>query len=134
MAEDRCAADAPRVVLIEDDPLVRFGQEILLRDWGFRVAVGATREAIFAALKEAPNDVAAIITDFNLGGPETGATVALSIAASAGRSIPTMVMSASFGRRSAAAARANGFAFLAKPVDPNQLHDWLVAVTAGHRG
>jgi CheY-like chemotaxis protein len=133
MADDRSDAGAPRVVLIEDDPLVRLGQEMLLRDWGYRVAVGASRDAVFAELEAAPHDVAAIITDYNVGGPETGDLIALAIAASAGRAVPTMIMSASFGRASAAAAQANGFAFLSKPVDPSQLRDWLAEVTACDR-
>jgi CheY-like chemotaxis protein len=41
--------DAPCVVLIEDDPLVRLGQEMLLRDWGYRVVTGASRDEVFSA-------------------------------------------------------------------------------------
>ena len=80
------AADAPlapRVVLIEDDPLVLFGQEMLLKDWGYRVVTGRSREAINKALESAPEDVAAIIADFNLGGSETGADVARAVARNA---------------------------------------------------
>ncbi len=123
-------APTPRVVLIEDDPLVLFGQEMLLRDWGYRVVAGTSRETIRRALMDDPDDVAAIIADFNLGGSETGADVALAVAAGARRRIPTMVMSASLGRQSGAEAAAYGFAFLAKPVDPEALRDWLVSAIA----
>lgn len=120
----------PRVVLIEDDPLVLFGQEMLLKDWGYRVVAGTSREAIRVALMDAPGDVAAIIADYNLGGEETGADVARAVAEAAHRDIPTVVVSASLGRRSGAAAKLHGFAYLAKPVDPEALRDWLVAATA----
>ena len=130
MLEDSTRAPAPRVVLIEDDPLVLFGQEMLLKDWGYRVAAGASLEAIRLALSDAPDDVAAIIADFNLGSGETGADVACAVAARAQRRIPTVVVSASLGRRSGAAADLHGFAYLAKPVDPETLRDWLVMATA----
>jgi two-component system, sensor histidine kinase len=119
----------PRVVLIEDDPLVLFGQEMLLKDWGYRVVAGRSREAIRQALGDAPGDVAAIIADYNLGGEEIGADVARAVAESARRPIPTVVMSASLGRRSGAAAQLHGFALLTKPVDPEALHNWLVTAT-----
>jgi histidine kinase len=116
---------APRVVLIEDDPLVLFGQEMLLKDWGYRVVAGASHEAIRQALDDAPEDVAAIIADFNLGGPETGADVARAVAKAASREIPTVLMSASLGRTSGEEAALRGFAFLSKPVDPEKRSDEL---------
>jgi DNA-binding NtrC family response regulator len=119
---------AARVVLIEDDALIRLGQETLLRDWGHRVAAGASSDAIEAALKDNPTDVAAIIADFDIGGPRTGVDMAIAIAKSAGRSIPTAIMSASFGQISGIAAALQGFAFFSKPVDPQELYDWLAAV------
>src|SRR5262249_7438844 len=129
MADYYSPPPRPRVVLIEDDPLVLFGQEMLLKDWGYRVVSGTSPEAIRAALVDAPDDVAAIVADFNLGGTETGADVALSVAKGARRRIPTIVMSASLGRKSGAEAALHGFAFLAKPVDPERLRDWLLMAT-----
>lgn len=125
MTEDSYASQAPCVVLIEDDPLVRLGQEILLRDWGYRVVIGASRDEIFAALTDA-RDVAAIVSDFRVEGPDSGAEVAIAIAAAAGRRIPTAIMSGSLGRNSGDVARTQGFTFFAKPVDPEQLRGWLI--------
>ncbi len=118
------------MVLIEDDPLVRLGQEMLLRDWGYRVVLGASGEEIHAALRGVDGAVAAIISDFSVGGAETGAEVAKSIAAAAGQPIPTAIMSGSFGRHSGAEALAHGFAFFPKPVDPERLRAWLAAATS----
>jgi DNA-binding NtrC family response regulator len=126
MTEDLQMYDGPCVVLIEDDPLVRLGQEMLLRDWGYRVVMGASREEIFAALPDA-QDVAAIVSDFSVEGPDSGADVALAISAAAGRRIPTAIMSGSLGRNSGDVARTRGFTFFAKPVDPEQLRGWLDA-------
>jgi len=119
---------AARVVLIEDDALIRLGQETLWRDWRHRVATAASRDAIQEALKDNPRDVAAIIADFDIGGPVSGIDIALAIAAAAGRRIPTAIMSASFGQVSGIAAALQGFAFFSKPVDPQALCDWLVTI------
>lgn len=126
MTKDVQPSEGPCVVLIEDDPLVRLGQEILLRDWGYRVVVGASRDEIFAALPDA-QQVAAIVSDFRVEGPDSGADVALAISAAAGRPIPTAIMSGSLGRNSGDVARTRGFTFFAKPVDPEQLRGWLNA-------
>lgn len=133
VASERAMTEIPLVVLIEDDPLVRLGQEMLLRDWGYRVVLGASGEEIRAALSDAPGTVAAIVTDFSVDGAESGAQVALAIAAAAGRAIPTAVMSGSLGRASGATAQEHGFTFFAKPVDPEQLRGWLAAAVAGVR-
>jgi CheY-like chemotaxis protein len=90
------ALQTARVVLIEDDALIRLGQETLLRDWGHRVATAASSDAIAEALGDNPADVAAIIADFDVGGLRTGVDIALQIAAGAGRPIPTAIMSARF--------------------------------------
>ena len=121
---------APCVVLLEDDPLARFGQEILLRDWGYNVVADTSRAGVLDALRQGDVAVAAIIADFNLGRGESGVDIARDIAASASKPIPTVIMSASHGRRSSAAARQYGFTFLPKPIDPDDLRAWLTEATA----
>lgn len=130
MGEKLNSDDAPCVVLIEDDPLVRLGQEMLLRDWGYRVVTGASREEVFSVV-ENTHDIAAILSDFRVEGPETGAEVAIALSAAAGRQIPTAIMSASLGRSSGSVANTYGFTFFAKPVDPDRLRAWLDAVIPG---
>lgn len=120
-------APVPRVVLIEGNPLVRFGQELLLNDWGYRVVSGTSPEAICAALGDAPGDVAAIIADFDLGTDESGIDVARAVAKGARRRVPTIFMSERLG---GAQAELGGFAYLAKPADPDRLRDWLAMATA----
>jgi CheY-like chemotaxis protein len=120
----------PCVVLLEDDPLVRFGQEVLLRDWGYRVVADKSRAGVLQALEENDVEVSAIIADFNLGDGETGVEIARDLAVSASRPIPTVIMSASHGRRSSVAARRYGFTFLPKPINPDDLQAWLTEATA----
>jgi two-component system, sensor histidine kinase len=118
---------AALVVLIEDDPLVRLGQSMLLKDWGYEVVADASLSAVKAALKGATAEIAAIITDYHLGDSGTGPDAALALAKDVGTSIPTLVLSASLGRSSGQAAALHGFDMLEKPVDPERLRGWLAA-------
>lgn len=129
MTETAEIPNGPQIVLIEDDPLVRFGQEVLLRDWGYRVIAGESSDSIEAALHDAPDDIAAIIADYNVNGRVNGADIARTLAQRARRVIPTLLMSASLGRHSGTTAQDYGFAFLAKPVNPEELRAWLATVT-----
>jgi two-component system, sensor histidine kinase len=118
---------AALVVLIEDDPMVRLGQTMLLKDWGYEVVADASLSAVKAALKGATGEIAAIITDYHLGDSGTGPDAALALAKDVGTSIPTLVLSASLGRSSGKAAALHGFDMLEKPVDPERLQGWLAS-------
>jgi two-component system, sensor histidine kinase len=118
---------ATLVVLIEDDPLVRFGQSMLLKDWGYEVIADASLSAVKAALKGARSEIAAIITDYHLGDAVTGPDAALALAKDVGTPIPTLILSASLGRSSGKAAALHGFDMLEKPVDPERLQGWLAS-------
>ena len=130
MAEPIDARVAPRVILLEDDPLVRFAQEILLKDWGYRVVAESSRAGALAAIQDTPDDIAAIVADYHLGVDDNGAAVAQAIAAVAQREIPTIIMSASLGQRQEQTAREHGFDCFSKPVNPEHLRNWLSSVIA----
>lgn len=129
MSDNPAYSPPPCVVLIEDDPLVRLGQETLLRDWGYRVIAVFSREAIHEALKDY-TDVAAIIADFDLGGRDTGPALALMVAETARRPIPTIILSASYGESSKRIAAQHGFAHYTKPFNAEALRLWLVSAIA----
>lgn len=114
----------PRVVLIEDNPLVRAGQRMLLEHAGYRVAEIATSHDLrdFEAT-DGGNQV--IIADFDLGPGMTGIEVALEIMRRAGTRIPTLVLSASFGQRSLAAAAACEMPLMFKPAPEEQVLAWV---------
>lgn len=111
----------PRIILIEDHPLVRMSQRMLLEHAGYRVSEIA-----------APGDLPglapgadAIIADFDLGGEVTGVEVALEIMRRASMRIPTLVLSGSFGERSLPAARAAAMQLMFKPATEQLLLDWV---------
>jgi CheY-like chemotaxis protein len=114
----------PRIVLIEDNPLVRAGQRMLLEHAGYHVAEIAT-SADLAGFMPNGGGYHAIIADFDLGPGMTGIEVALEIMQRAGGRIPTLVLSASFGSRSVAAAAAHEMPVMFKPASEEKVLAWV---------
>ena len=114
----------PRVVLIEDNPLIRAGQRMLLEHAGYHVAeiTAAADLADFIATTPGCN---AIIADFDIGPGMTGIEVAQEIMRRAGERIPTLVLSASFGDRSQAAATASDMPLMFKPAAEERVLAWI---------
>ena len=67
----------------------------------------------------------AIIADFDVGPGMTGIEVALELMRRTGRRIPTLVLSASFGERSLAAAAAHDMPVMFKPAHVEQVLTWV---------
>jgi CheY-like chemotaxis protein len=88
---------------------------------------------VLTALGERGPNLAAIVTDFHLQDGETGVGVALRLAAQAGRSLPTLVLTGSFGRKAERDATPHGFRVLPKPIDPELLRQLVSAMVAGAR-
>jgi CheY-like chemotaxis protein len=114
----------PRVVVIEDNPLVRAGQRMLLEHAGYCVAEIAVA-AELGAFVATHGGQQVIIADFDLGPGMTGIEVALEIMRLAGEKIPTLVLSASFGDRSMAAAATRDMPLMFKPAPEEQVLAWI---------
>ena len=73
-----------RIMIVEDEPLIAFDNEIFLQSSGFDViaTVNSAEEAI-EILKERVDEIDAIILDYNLAGPASGVAVAEAAAAQA---------------------------------------------------
>ena len=120
---NRAAIDDPggRVLIIEDNAIVRNGLEAMLRQCGYETLAAAFGEdALELAAKEAWRfDM--IVTDYRLGAGLTGIETAKEIHHRAGRSIPTLVLTGDTARERIAEIGASGFAILHKPVDAEDL-------------
>lgn len=119
---------SPLVVLLEDDAMVRYGQQMLLQDWGYDVVAASSLSDALVGLGSRLRDLAAIIADYDLGRGPSGAEAAEALRAQAGAPVATMLMSASFGSRTIPIARRLGFQALLKPIEPEQLRNWLAGV------
>lgn len=117
----------PRVVLIEDNPLVRIGQRMLLEDAGYRVSeIASSRDLEDFSLVGGAH---AIIADFDVGPGMTGLEIALEIDRRAGGNLPILVLSASLGHRSLPAAKRYGIPVMFKPTPEETLLGWLAKAT-----
>jgi CheY-like chemotaxis protein len=114
----------PRVVIIEDNPLVRAGQRMLLEHAGYRVTEIAASDDL-AGFEATDSGSQVIIADFDLGPGMTGIEIALEIMRRAGVRIPTLVLSASFGQRSLAAAAACEMPLMFKPAPEERVLAWV---------
>lgn len=121
------------IAAIDDDRVGRFALTLLLKDWGYDVVEGDSGDAVLAALGDRSSSLAAIVTDFHLRDGETGVDVALRLAARAGRPLPTLVITGSFGRKAERDAAPHGFRVLPKPIDPELLRQLVSAMVAGTR-
>jgi CheY-like chemotaxis protein len=127
-------SDRPRVIVIEDNFLVRIGQRMLLEDAGYCVAEIATAADLAGFVPEAGGRQA-IIADFDIGIGMTGIEVALEIMRRTGEWIPTLVLSASFGERSRPAAAACDMPMMFKPAPQERVLGWVaVALCRRHSG
>jgi CheY-like chemotaxis protein len=120
----------PRVILIEDHPLIRAGQRMLLEHAGYRVAEIAAA-ADLGGFVVTPGERQVIIADFDLGPGMNGVEVAREIMRRAGEPIPTLVLSASFGNRSKAAAAVSGMKLMFKPTPEDQILTWVSDAFSG---
>lgn len=121
----------PLIAAIDDDRIGRFALTLLLKDWGYDVVDADNGDALVAALGDRGAKLAAIVTDFHLQDGETGVGVALRLAAAVGRSLPTLVITGSFGRKAELDARPHGFRVLSKPIEPELLRQLVTAMVAG---
>ena len=143
------ASDAPRVVLrgtatpdlrglhvavIEDDPEVRAAMCNLLSQWGCRVSAGDSAAAVLGAIaKGALPAPQAVLADFRLPGPRSGAQETEQLRASFGGLVPALILTGDLTQDTLAQLARLQQPWLPKPVQVQQLATWLLDVAAGAR-
>ncbi len=110
------------VLVIDDETAVRDAMFVLLTQWGYEVLVAASPEEALLALQQAPD---VIIADYRLREGQTGAEAIRRIHAAWGAHIPALIVTGDTAPERLREARASGFAFLHKPVEPAKLRAFL---------
>lgn len=110
------------VAVIEDSYQSSLALTMLIDDWGYACIAARTSQEAIRTLGSRLDQIAAIVTDVEIGGQMRGVKDALAIASTLGRSIPTIV---TIGHGDYAAA-CRPFPVIRKPFDPDILHAWLV--------
>lgn len=115
-----------RILIIEDDNLLRQCLPIMLERWGYEVLAAADGEdALDIAAREGWR-FDAVIADYRLGPGLTGLATAKEIERRAGRSFPTVVVTSDTATSRIAELQGSGYAALHKPIAPDDLRRKLV--------
>ena len=120
-----------RVLLIEDNSIVRFSVAAMLDGWGCESISAASGEEALAIGAAEGWGFDAIIADYRLGGAFTGIAAAKEIERLAGRPVPTIVLTGDTAVDRISEMDASGFVVLHKPVDAERLRCELGRLLGG---
>jgi CheY-like chemotaxis protein/two-component sensor histidine kinase len=114
------------ILVVDDDPQVRFGTEALLRQWGCHAASAATLEGVQAALERELRFPDAIVTDYRLGEGQTGLEVIAAVRGYTGEQTAAVIVTGEEGIDTATL----GHPTIRKPVSAGELRKCLVSVAS----
>jgi signal transduction histidine kinase len=124
------------IVIVEDDPAVLGGLDVLLKSWGADVAAfdsyAACADWAAAAGADSPVKPDLLIVDFRLESGHTGLEVIQKMRQSFGASLPAVIVTGSLMSNQEAEAHAHDFHLLLKPVVPTKLRA-MIAFKLGQR-
>jgi signal transduction histidine kinase/ActR/RegA family two-component response regulator len=114
-----------RVLVVDDDALVRDAMASVLAQWGCRVAMAANGDEAVALLGGEGGTPDAVLCDYRLPNGETGVDVIARLRAAASREIPAALITGDTAPERLREARQAGHALLHKPVHPAKLRALL---------
>jgi CheY-like chemotaxis protein/anti-sigma regulatory factor (Ser/Thr protein kinase) len=113
-----------RVLVIDDDLMVREGTSALLRQWRAQPRTASTATEAAHAIEQG-FDPQALIVDLRLGDAHDGIEVVESLRLQLGRKVPALLVSGDTGALELMRVRFSGIPFLTKPVAPAKLRSVL---------
>ncbi len=125
----RGLAGMQSILVIDNEPAILDGMELLLSGWGCRVYKALDGEAADRALAEAEGRIDILLADYHLGRGD-GIAVVDALRRKAKRHIPAMLITADRSRKVADAATAHAIHLLRKPVKPAALRAAMSHVAA----
>jgi signal transduction histidine kinase/CheY-like chemotaxis protein len=109
------AASGARILVIDDDPVIRSAMEALLGAWGYEVATAASGDDALALLARDGRPPAAVLCDYRLGG-EDGLTVLRRLQAVLALRTPAALITGDTDPEHLREAAASGLPILHKPL------------------
>ena len=116
-----------RVLVVDDDPLVREGMAALLGQWRAQVRTCASARESLEALQSG-FDAQLLIVDLRLGTAHDGIAVIDRLRASLDPDTPAILISGDTAASDVARARASGIPWLTKPVPPAKLRSLILSL------
>lgn len=117
---------AARVLVIDDDAVVRAGMLHLLRDWGCECEVAESIEEALSLAQIHPPEL--IISDYRLRKQHNGVEAIAALRALLGETLPALLITGDTAPERLREAKASGIPLLHKPVSPSQLYRKLVEI------
>jgi signal transduction histidine kinase/ActR/RegA family two-component response regulator len=118
-----------RVLVVEDDEIVRNGMRILLNNWGCECdAAGSIEEALDLARMHTPD---LIICDYRLREHRTGIEAIKALRALLGNELPALLITGDTAPDRLREALVSGIPILHKPVAPDQLYQSISTIRSG---
>lgn len=119
---DKVDGEGPlRVLIVEDDAILRFGLERLVEQWGYDTFAATDAEDALKHLADDQMCFDAIITDYHLGSCMTGVQMVKELERRAGRRFPALILTGGTGEESLVEIAASGIAVAHKPVSAEEL-------------
>lgn len=124
MTHSKTRVLSARVLVIDDDEIVRHGMMHLLRDWGCECDMAESIDDAIALAKLNKPDF--IISDYRLREQRTGVEAIAAVRAMLGETLPALLITGDTAPERLREAQASGIPLLHKPVSPGKLYRRLV--------
>lgn len=124
MHQSRTRLLKARVLVVDDDEIVREGMLHLLRDWGCECAAAESIEEALALAHLNRPDV--VISDYRLRERRTGVEAIAALRTLLGETLPALLITGDTAPERLREAQASGIPLLHKPVSPGKLYRRLV--------
>ncbi len=115
-----------RVLCLDNDPMILEGMQQLLLTMGASVSIARDRQE---AMQRLCDQTDIVLADYHLSDSDTGLAVMQAARQAGAREIPCVIISADDSDVIRDRARAAGFRFLPKPVNPARLRALVLALT-----
>jgi PAS domain S-box-containing protein len=120
-----------RIMVIEDDPTIRMGLQLMLEGWNCEVVAAESCEVAIELAESVGWGIDAIIADHRLGTGLTGTETAAEILRRSGQPIPTIIVTGDTAPERIEEVHGSGFEIMHKPVAPDALARKLAQLLRG---
>ena len=126
ISDDMPSLAGRRLLLVDDDPLVRTALAREIADWGAKITVVGSAEAALWALGSAPPEVA--IVDRDLGKGANGIELVATLRARFGDMMPAIIVTGATDPQALDELRRSGTPWMTKPLDAAVLRSRIAAL------
>lgn len=123
--EKSMAVTKRTILVVEDDPMVLMGLQMILETWGMSVLAAEDMPQVLERLDEAKPDL--ILSDLRLRAGLTGFDVVERVRAMLGHHVPAIILTGETGKAELAEGQRRNLTFLHKPIQAEPLKAAIAA-------